>query len=229
MENWSEANKLASEVIASNYRLVSNSDYISSWTRDFTSESIFSIVNNANDNSGTASLIEYYRNPRFRSTTNLFNGLANGDVRKSLIAASTRNVLKYPTTGAVRDNNTPIIRLSEMYLIKAEALAEMARDAEARDAINTILLRANPLAIPYTQSGDDLKNIIQEERRKELMFEGHRLFDLTRKKKSFTAYSNSAGNPIDVTYPNNLTILPIPQAEIDANTNISQGQQNAGY
>jgi hypothetical protein len=229
MENWSEANKLASEVIASNYRLVSNSDYISSWTRDFTSESIFSIVNNANDNSGTASLIEYYRSPRFRSTTNLFNGLANGDVRKSLIAASTRNVLKYPTTGAVRDNNTPIIRLSEMYLIKAEALAEMARDAEARDAINTILLRANPLAIPYTQSGDDLKNIIQEERRKELMFEGHRLFDLTRKKKSFTAYSNSAGNPIDVTYPNNLTILPIPQAEIDANTNISQGQQNAGY
>ena len=229
MENWSQANTLASEVIGSNYSLVTNADYVTSWTRDFTSETIFSLVNNANDNSGTASLIEYYRMPRFRASINLNNQIDNGDVSKSLIAASTRNVLKYPTTGAVRDNNTPIIRLSEMYLIKAEALAEMKMDDEARNAVNAIRLRANPLATPYTQSGEVLKEVIQEERRKELMFEGHRLFDLTRRKKSFTAFSNAAGNPIDVKYPNNLTILPIPQTEIDANINIPQTQQNPGY
>lgn len=229
MENWSQANILATEIIESNYSLISNADYISSWTRGFTSESIFSIVNNENDNSGNASLIEYYRRPRFKSTNSLYNQIENGDIRKILIAAASKNILKYPTTGAVRDNNMPIIRLSEMYLIKAEALAEMGRDAEARTVVNAIRLRANPGATPYTQSSDALKNIIQEERRKELMFEGHRLFDLTRRKKSFTAYSDAAGNPIEVKYPNNLAILPIPQAEIDANTNISQAQQNAGY
>lgn len=229
MENWSEANTLASEVIDMNYSLISNADYVSSWAQDVTSESIFSIVNNEFDNSGNSSAIEYYRRPRFKASNDLFDQIDVNDVRKSLIAASTKNVLKYPTSGAVRDNNMPIIRLSEMYLIKAEALAEMEMDEEARIAVNAILLRANPAATPYTQSGDALKDIIQEERRKELMFEGHRLFDLTRKKKSFTAFSDAAGNAIDVTYPNNLAILPIPQAEIDANENISQAQQNAGY
>jgi hypothetical protein len=229
MENWSDADALASEVIGMNYSLISNADYVSSWTQDVTTESIFSIVNNEFDNSGNSSAIEYYRRPRFKASNNLFDQIDVNDVRKSLIAASTKNVLKYPTTGAVRDNNMPIIRLSEMYLIKAEALAEMEMYEEARIAVNAILLRANPAATPYTQSGDALKDIIQEERRKELMFEGHRLFDLTRKKKSFTAFSDAAGNPIDVTYPNNLVILPIPQAEIDANENISQAQQNPGY
>lgn len=183
MENWSEANALASEVIDMNYSLISNADYVSSWAQDVTSESIFSIANNEFDNSGNSSAIEYYRRPRFKASDNLFDQIDVNDARKSLIAASTKNVLKYPTTGAVRDNNMPIIRLSEMYLIKAEALAEMEMDEEARIAVNAILLRANPAATPYAQSGDALKNIIQEERRKELMFEGHRLFDLTRKRK----------------------------------------------
>jgi hypothetical protein len=58
------------------------------------------------------------------------------------------------------------------------------------------------------------------------MFEGHRLFDLTRKKKDFIKYSTSLSTPISVTYPNNLTILPIPQSEMDANENM---QQNTGY
>jgi len=229
MENWSEANKIASEVIAGKYSLVSNADYIASWTRDNTSESIFSIVNNATDNSGNASIIEYYRFPRFKASNNLYNGMDNNDVRKNLIVATTKNVLKYPTTGTVRDNNISIIRLSEMYLIKAESLSEMNMDNEARIAINTILLRSNPSATPFTESGNALKDIIQEERRKELMFEGHRLFDLTRKKKSFNSFSGAAGNIINVTYPNNKTILPIPQSEIDANINISNSQQNPGY
>lgn len=146
-------------------------------------------------------------------------------MRRNLI--SSNRVRKFSAT--TNDNNIPVIRLSEMYLIKAEALAEMNMDEDARGPLNEILLRANPLASPYSESGDALKDIIQEEKRKELMFEGHRLFDLTRKKQSFTKYSTSAGTPIAVDYPNNLTILPIPQAEIDANDNISANQQNPGY
>ncbi|MCF8275009.1 MAG: RagB/SusD family nutrient uptake outer membrane protein [Flavobacteriaceae bacterium] len=226
MENWVDANDMATEVIGSGYTLVSNSNYVASWTAESSTESIFSIVNTVTDNSSTSSMVYYYGRPRFNATTDLFNALDAGDVRKSLIVS--KKVLKYPAY-ATRDNNIPVIRLSEMYLIKAEALAEMNMDEDARDAVNEIRLRANLLATPYSESGDELKDMIQDERRKELMFEGHRLFDLTRKKKSFTKYSTTSGIPIAIDYPNNLTILPIPQAEIDANDNISESQQNPGY
>jgi len=228
MENWEAANNFATEVINGSYDLVSNTDYVSSWADDFTSESIFSIVNTDTDNTGFSSMTYYYGRPRYYATDDLFNSLDVDDVRKNLITAN--KVLKYPAY-TTRDNNIPVIRLSEMYLIQAEALSEMggANEDAAKTAINKILLRSNPAATPYTETGDALKNVIEVERRKELMFEGHRLFDLTRKKKSFTKYSTSVGLPIDVPYPNNLTILPIPQTEVDANENISEDQQNAGY
>ena len=226
MENWEAANTLATEVINAGYTLVSNANYVASWTADSSSESIFTIVNTTTDNSATNSISYYYGRPRYLATNDLNNTLNSNDVRKQLI--QNNKVLKYPAY-TTRDNNIPVIRLSEMYLIKAEALAEMNMDIDAKTAINTILLRANPLATPYAETGDALKNSIQEERRKELMFEGHRIFDLTRKKKSFTKYSTSSETPIVVSYPNNRTILPIPQTEIDANDNISEGQQNEGY
>ena len=226
MENWDQANTLATEVIGGGYTLVSNANYINSWADDTTSESIFSIVSAETDNSSFHSLPYYYGRPRFLATNDLFDVIDVNDVRKGLITAN--KVSKYPAF-ATRDNNTPVIRLSEMYLIQAEALAEMDMDEDARGPLNEILLRANPLASPYSESGDALKDVIQEEKRKELMFEGHRLFDLTRKKKSFTKYSTSVGTPITVNYPSDLTILPIPQSEIDANDNISDAQQNAGY
>jgi hypothetical protein len=226
MENWTGANELASEIIESGmYSLLSNEEYVESWKLDHTQESIFSIVNTDTDNSKYSSISLYYIFKRFLATNDLYNSFDDGDVRKSLI--SSNKVLKYTSFGF--DDNIPVVRLSELYLIKAEALAELGDDEGARDAVNVIHLRANPDAEPYTESGEELKDIIQDERRKELMFEGHRLFDLTRKKKSFIKYSTSVGTPIDINYPNNLTILPVPQKEIDANDNITQDQQNPGY
>ena len=225
MENWAEANALATEVIGSGYSLVSNGDYIASWAEATTTESVFSIVNSATDNPMFYAITYLYGRPRFKATTDLFDAIDGNDVRKNLIY--DQNVLKYPSY-STRDDNTPVIRLSEMYLIKAEAMAELGMDSEAQTAVNMILLRSNPLAAVYTETGEALKDIIQDERRKELMFEGHRLFDLTRKKKSFTKYS-SDGAIIDVNYPSNKTILPIPQSEIDANYNITENDQNADY
>ena len=72
------------------------------------------------------------------------------------------------------------IRLPEVYLNKAEALALLGRDA---DAIATVQeLRSNRFATPssITASGDELVNFIRDERRRELCFEGHRWFDLRR-------------------------------------------------
>ncbi len=210
MEDWDKANSLADEVInSSNYTLIPNSDYILSWSQDFTTESIFSIVNLPTDYSRFSSVTYYYGYKRFLATDDLFDSFDDNDVRKNLI--SDNKVLKY--TSSTFDDNIPVIRLSELYLIKAEALAELNDDEGAREALNIIHHRAIPDAPDYTESGDVLKDIISEERRKELMFEGHRLFDLTRKKKDFIKYSTSLSTPINITYPNNFTILPIQQSD----------------
>ena len=74
------------------------------------------------------------------------------------------------------------IRLPEVYLNKAEALALLGRDGEARSAVQELRAkRFNPenLSTP-SESGKDLVNFIRKERRCELCYEGHRWFDLRR-------------------------------------------------
>lgn len=74
------------------------------------------------------------------------------------------------------------LRLPEVYLNKAEALACLGRDAEARDVLHTLLSYRFPNgSVPtLTASGDELISLIRDERRKELCFEGQRWFDLRR-------------------------------------------------
>ena len=231
MGNWPEANKLATEVINSGkYTLLTNANYVTSWTLPTTTETIFSIVNTLTDNSGNSSVTNFYKSSRHLATADLYNALATNDVRKRLITVGTLRVTKF--AAAANNDNIPVIRLSEMFLIQAEALAEIggtANETLALAALNRIRLRANPTAGNFTGTGNALKLEIENERRKELMFEGHRIFDLTRRKKTFTKFSTTLGTPIVITYPSNFTIFPIPQTEIDSNPNIPVNQQNPGY
>ena len=74
------------------------------------------------------------------------------------------------------------LRLPEVYLNKAEALALLGRDAEAREALEA--LRSKRIESDTYEgvnySGADLVYFIRDERRRELCFEGHRWFDLRR-------------------------------------------------
>ncbi|MGM9703293.1 MAG: RagB/SusD family nutrient uptake outer membrane protein [Prevotella sp.] len=74
------------------------------------------------------------------------------------------------------------IRLPEVYLNKAEALAQLGRDEEARRTLDE--LRANRFAAadlkPVNATGKELVGFVRDERRRELCFEGHRWFDLRR-------------------------------------------------
>lgn len=121
---------------------------------------------------------------------------------------------------ATGGDNVIVLRLGEMYLIRAEALALSGGEGSAiRADINTIRTRAN--LVPTTESVTDaLIRIIEKERRLELAFEGHRWFDLVR-----------TGRAMDV-LPNvtniNKTLFPIPQSELITNTNANM-YQNPGY
>jgi len=107
-----------------------------------------------------------------------------------------------------------LIRLAEMYLIRAEANfedpgADIGPNSPTDD-INEIRLRAN--APHYTS--DVTREEIREERYLELCWEGHRLHDLKRWKMDIGSYAYNAGN----------LILPIPFREIQVNDLLEQNE-----
>ncbi|MBB2952997.1 MULTISPECIES: RagB/SusD family nutrient uptake outer membrane protein [Sphingobacterium] len=79
------------------------------------------------------------------------------------------------------DDNQMIFRYSDPILLRAEALAELNRDDDARTVVNVIRKRAE--ATDITDSGEDLKDAIWWERVRELLGEGNFYYDLVRTKK----------------------------------------------
>ncbi|MGE9935938.1 RagB/SusD family nutrient uptake outer membrane protein [Butyricimonas virosa] len=82
--------------------------------------------------------------------------------------------------GMVSSNS--LIRLPEVVLNKAEALALLGKDQEARGELEKLRIKRMVTANyqPVNYSGSDLIDFIRDERRRELCFEGHRWFDLRR-------------------------------------------------
>jgi starch-binding outer membrane protein, SusD/RagB family len=81
-------------------------------------------------------------------------------------------------TGAVAHNNLIVFRLSDIVLLKAEALAATNQTGDARALVNEIRNLAN--ISEYTGSDADLFEFIIDERGRELFLEGHRFYDLVR-------------------------------------------------
>jgi starch-binding outer membrane protein, SusD/RagB family len=77
--------------------------------------------------------------------------------------------------------NTPLIRLAEMYLIRAEANYHEGSTSEALNDINTIRRRVS-LPDKTGLAGSNLLRQIYKERRLELAFEGLRLYDIRTQK-----------------------------------------------
>ena len=61
---------------------------------------------------------------------------------------------------------------------------------------------------------------MKKERVKELCYEGHRLFDITRRKEDLLRTNNSSVK--EVKYPNYRFVLPIDQYEMQSNENMIQ-------
>ena len=99
-------------------------------------------------------------------------------------------------------NNVKIIRLSEIYLNRAEAYAESDQLIEALADLNVIRKRANPTAPDFVSADKaTVINEILDERRRELCFEGHTFFDLSRKKKNLVR-TDCTSTQCSFNYPN---------------------------
>ncbi|WP_316802954.1 RagB/SusD family nutrient uptake outer membrane protein [Pedobacter nototheniae] len=121
-----------------------------------------------------------------------------------------------------------VVRLSEVYLNRAEAKWNLQKYAEAAEDIRIISQRAHPnrtITINYV-SNDDLYKQIANERNRELCFEGHRFFDLARRKENLLRGTDCNATTCSLNYPNNKFVLPIPSKEVEANKAMVQ---NPGY
>lgn len=196
-----------------------------------TSESIFELAfdkqNRSDFNGLTFSRDEAIRTEIFYMAAqdlNDFFGKRPDDVRAALVDFdSTQNDVTIIPDGRTqkyrgeeaKDNPAYILRLAEMYLIRAEANGRTA----GLDDLNIIRTQRGLTALTAADITTDAAFIdaVLDERRAELNFEGHRYFDLARtgKIKTVLGVDDFRG------------VLPIPAREIAAN----QGsmKQNPGY
>jgi starch-binding outer membrane protein, SusD/RagB family len=169
---------------------------------------------------------------RFSSMTEFFSireyGGRDGDIEilnghlNLYPAGDARRDLFFLGNGAIRTgkwNNQygviNLIRLAEMYLIRAEGNIRLGTTLGATPLsdYNTILTRAN-----LTPAGSVTLNNILMERRLELAFEGHRIHDQRRLKE------NVGARP----WNDPELLFPIPARELEANPGLKT-QQNPGY
>lgn len=83
----------------------------------------------------------------------------------------------------LRDMYVPYIRLSEMYLIRAESRAQNGDLAGGAEDMNRIRQRAGLADLSYSD-GDDLLAKIRNERKIEMAYEGDEFFELRRRQES---------------------------------------------
>lgn len=188
---------------------------------------IISPSTSLNNNLGSG----YFFKRSFWADPTFINDFAPGDLRESQLIFKgdsvfnpdqfgVRTTFKF-NNGNGRDN-VSVIRLAEVLLTRAEALARTTGvTLEAVSLLNRVRSRSIPTAIPYVLgdfvNSDALLTTILEERRKELAFEGFYRYDRIRSGKP----------PRDNGLPREKWVLPIPQREVD----ISEGLivQNPGY
>jgi hypothetical protein len=233
MGDWSMAVSMADAVINSGkYSLVEGQAYIDQFATGGTSEAIFEIQNTDTDNRGSDSLGGMYRASGYGDylpAKDLLDQIDPADLRWQFFVEdplltgiyASHRVNKWPTRS--NTDNIPVIRLSEVYLNRAEANARLGQDAAAQADLNMIRQRAGVADV--TATGQALLDAIALERRIELGYEGHRIHDLMRNKMSIHRV-DVTGDVADMAYPCNFCVLPIPQPETDTNPNMVQ---NAGY
>jgi hypothetical protein len=152
-----------------------------------------------------------------------------------------------PLQGSTVRSTSPYImfRYAEILLNYAEAQHMLGNDAVARSYANMVRKRTGVNMPDITEGGAALLARLQNERRIELAFEGHRYFDVRRWKiagdtesKDIMGITISKKSNGSKTYASKLLIdrpawddkwllLPIPRAEV--NRSLGMLQQNTGY
>lgn len=269
MQDWDKCIEYSSKVIGDeNYSISAAKDFASYFTQTWTSpETIWCLKMLPQDDKGSGSVAsmvykaegcwgeEGYSEPLL---IDMGKGtdVQEDDVRWSFVCAiNTKNGLDLIPTSKLSNQDGmptltshPLLRISEVWLNRAEAYAHKGNTAEALKDVNAVRSKrmlANASRHEYTSA--DIKtgivDLVIKERRVELAFEGDRFFTLMRNDKdilrdywgyhtNYTAGQSTSSKPtasmpgILTKCTDNRLVFPIPSQEIDNNP---QCRQNEGY
>jgi len=237
MGDWDNAAAYATKVIDSKkYALWTDKEYKDAWIASTGgSEVIFEaykdLANYGNED------CSYMTSPKGAygdcvASPELYALYADGDVRKTCFVQDEKKTAglwwttKYAGKGLNTPdaNNTVILRLSEMYLNRAEAIVNGAKGQKvsAIDDLNAITAARGAAA--YQTAGTDA---IRTERRKELAWEGHYFFDMARWKQNIVRPANASlmSKNQNISFPDYRWALPIPKRELEVNENLVQNEK----
>ncbi|MFQ9914599.1 MAG: RagB/SusD family nutrient uptake outer membrane protein [Bacteroides ovatus] len=253
MKKWDEAIKYSSKVIDSGYYLLASctraissgvSYYKYMWTNDMATEAIWKVGFTVNSYGGKLGLIflNYdhvnYR-PDYVPATWVLNAYDMNDLRASTFFESHTTsfshhlswslLIKYAgnqdfiAANILHVSMPKVLRLSEQYLIRAEAYVKKEQPDYGRAGKDITTLRTarySSYGGSTPMSEANAMEVIESERVKELYMEGFRLHDLKRWHKGFERkpqdQSLSTGDRLKVEADDPLFVWPIPQHELDA-------------
>lgn len=153
----------------------------------------------------------------------------DGGTRKSMIEFDGKNARGSDNGWTITRygpfDNIQVIRLAEMYLIRAEARANQDKVSGQDGAVSDVNILRQRAEVPLIQgiSKNQMLLAIENERRMELCFEGHRWYDLKRTGRAKTVMDEFTNN-----WTEKDELWPIPLSEITNNPTLKDSQ-NPGY
>lgn len=184
--------------------------------------------------------IESLDDIRARSFVNIYNANLTGYYYVFKYAGITfsEDLTGKPINYRYRTNtaNWIVYRLSDVMLMKAEALVQMGESyyPDAIKMVNVPYLRSNAnadsLALKNYPTKAEMEDLVLRERQRELMFEGKRWFDLVRKGRrensivevnKYVGHKAAGNQSLSISSLNGL-YMPVPQWEIKNNPKLKQ-------
>ncbi len=177
-------------------------------------------------------------------TLEMLEAFEEGDLRKDISVSAgyyseqgdfvsspyTRKYLAPMVEAYLSDVNYIVLRYADVLLMYAEALNETNQgpDATAYASVNAIRKRAGLKDLPTGMTRQSFALAVEQERKVELAFEGHRWFDLVRTGRAVTVMNQHFKNREQTVVVKDFQLLlPVPQDVID----VSEGviDQNLGW
>lgn len=251
MEKDGQALAAAEDVIKnSGCELYSRDEYVASWGKEYGSESLLELPTSLEDNAGYTSLGWICSEAGYKTVvpTRDFLDLVKADpedVRFKLLRYSSKDKCyyisgKYPgREGNIKINNPKVLRLSEVYLIAAEAALKTNDMKKAGDYLGDLRKQRTTTDPDKYKAAVTLEDVLYE-RVVELYGEGSRAWDLWRNRKPVIRWRTPQEKD-EKGHTDNLesgvipfdffqTIYPINERELELlPLKDRESQQNPGY
>ncbi|SDZ74359.1 RagB/SusD family nutrient uptake outer membrane protein [Psychroflexus halocasei] len=238
-KDYDAAINFSTEVIDNSQIATTFNDYIGIWADEYTGETLWQLARTPGQETIGTIFTDTNGDVLFNVSDQLFDVLGNNnfdDDHRTFAIIDTQNfdpdnlmVGKY--LGSESNPflaNIKMLRTSEQYLIRAEAYARTNQLTEASTDIETLRNARKDITVTvgFSDQQSALSAILTE-RRMELAFEGHRMFDLKRYDlgvvRDASDCANAAG-ACSLPEDDHRFVLPIPQSERFANDNMTQNQ-----